>query len=442
MAKLADPTDPLRTRGPRSLLAEFFTGIGSPPASLSRLRLGGWLRLLLALPLLMLPTLAALRDGLTRGHAHETATLIFWLHATQVAIYALACVGIVLMARRGSTSGARLLTYLCLALEIGTNQIATYAVGAIISNGPLTIVLMVAVYRIALDFRLSVTAAALGVLAYICVGTAEAAGVIPRTPTFAYAVPHPYYAEPYYAAIVMHVALASILIAFAVVNYASNQAFKLHRYITDSVLRRHLPPSLVERAARGELRLDAPPERRVVTVLFIDLVGFTPLAERLGPDAVASLLNRHLSLIADMAHQRGATVDKFVGDAAMIVFGAPETLEPQAQARRCVELALEIQRAVAAEQQAEPLQARIGINTGEAVMGNFGSPARSDFTVVGPAVNLAARLETASEPGRILVGPATAQLLGDEVRLESAGQLQLKGVAAPVEASFVVADDA
>ncbi|MBW2522925.1 MAG: adenylate/guanylate cyclase domain-containing protein [Deltaproteobacteria bacterium] len=440
MGKIADPVDPLHTDGLRQLLREFVTGIGAGRAPLRRLRLGGWLRLLLAFPLLLLPTVVGLRDGLSLGHARETATLIFWLYATQVGIYVLASAGILLMARRGSTTGARMLTYLCLTLEITTNQTSTYAVGALISNGALTVILLIAVYRVTLDFGLSLVAAALGAVAYLTVGLAEAAGAIPITPVFAYAVRHPFYEDPGYAAVVIQITLVSIFVTFAVVNYATNQAVKLHRYITNNVLRRHLPPALVERAARGELRLDAPPERRVVTVLFIDLVGFTPLSERLGPDAVGGILNRHLSLIADVAHHHGATVDKFVGDAAMLVFGAPEPLDPKEQAERCVALALAILRAIAAEEQEEPLRARIGINTGEAVMGNFGSANRSDFTVVGPAVNLAARLESAAQPGRVLIGPETARLLGDEVALEAAGLLQLKGVAAPVEAFHVLVD--
>jgi len=84
-----------------------------------------------------------------------------------------------------------------------------------------------------------------------------------------------------------------------------------------------------------------------------------------------------------------------------------------------------------------PLQARTGINTGEAVAGNFGSHNRSDYTVLGPAVNVAARLESKSEPGRILIGPDTAALLGDDVALEPTEPLTLKGVSEPVTGYFL-----
>ena len=174
-------------------------------------------------------------------------------------------------------------------------------------------------------------------------------------------------------------------------------------------------------------------------VMFTDVVGFTPLTERLGPDAIGELLNRYLGEIADVAHAHGATVDKFIGDCVMIVFGTPEAMEPQEQARRCVALAQEVHARVSSLGLDPPLEARTGINTGEAVVGNFGSRARSDYTALGAAVNVAARLESASAPGRILIGPETARLLEDLLELEPAGALSLKGVTAPVNAFFVCA---
>ena len=128
-----------------------------------------------------------------------------------------------------------------------------------------------------------------------------------------------------------------------------------------------------------------------------------------------------------------------VGDCVMIVFGAPESLEPREQAERCVALAVAIHERGRALEMEHPLQARTGINTGEAVVGNFGSRARSDYTVLGPAVNIAARLESASAPGRVLLGEETARLLGDQAALEDAGSIQLKGVREPVNAYFLKA---
>jgi class 3 adenylate cyclase len=170
--------------------------------------------------------------------------------------------------------------------------------------------------------------------------------------------------------------------------------------------------------------------------MFIDLVGFTTLSEHLGADRVAQLLNRFLTRVTELAYEHGATIDKFVGDAVMIVYGAPDSMSAEEQARACVRLGMEVTSTMAAFDD-PPLSLRVGINTGEAVVGHFGSPIRSDFTVIGPAVNIAARLEGASTPGRVLVGESTANLLGDGWVLEPAGEISLRGVAQPVRAFFV-----
>jgi len=141
--------------------------------------------------------------------------------------------------------------------------------------------------------------------------------------------------------------------------------------------------------------------------------------------------------VADLAHAHQATVDKFIGDAVMVVFGAPDHLPPSEQARRCVALAREIHEVVAAIDAPEPLQARSGIQTGEAVVGNFGSEVRSDYTAIGPSVNVAARLESASRPGRTLIGEATAKLLDGAEPLDEVLELSLKGVSEPVRAHFL-----
>lgn len=183
--------------------------------------------------------------------------------------------------------------------------------------------------------------------------------------------------------------------------------------------------------------MDWEPERRQVTVLFIDLVGFTAMSEKLGAEAVGQLLNHYLSTIVAAAHRYGATVDKFVGDAVMLVFGAPDSLELTEQADRSVRLALELTSLLEHMDSTVHLQARIGINTGEVIVSIFGSALRSDFTAIGPAVNLAARLEAACRPGGILIGEATAKLLGDEFVLEKTEALRLKGISQVIYAYSV-----
>ena len=118
----------------------------------------------------------------------------------------------------------------------------------------------------------------------------------------------------------------------------------------------------------------------------------------------------------------------------------PEHLDPKEQAKRAVALAKEIHREIPMRYQDHKLRARTGINTGEVVAGNFGSERRSDYTVIGPAVNIAARLESKSKDGRILIGPTTAELLENSVTLETIGKIKLKGVSEPIEAYFVAED--
>ncbi|MGK4006268.1 adenylate/guanylate cyclase domain-containing protein [Sorangium sp. So ce1036] len=441
------PADAMQTRGGpghlgapvREFCRDFFTDTGARRAPRQRLHASAWVRLLSA-PLVLVPTGLVLSTYAARAPypVHARRVIAAWLLLQSA--YLVANAALLAVTRRGGrdASGiARALTYAVLTVELVTNQLAMHATGTLVSPSALYIVMFVAVYRVFFDFRLGRFAAVLGAVLYCGVGALELAHVIRPHPLFSSPVPHLFYAEPAAAATLLATMSAGVFLVFFASNYAVNQAERLHRYLTESVLRRYLPPSLVERAAHGELRMDAEPERRVVTVMFTDLVGFTSLSETLGAEAVGRLLNRYLSMMADVAHAHGATVDKFVGDAVMIVFGAPDPLDPAEQARRCVALAQDLQAALPLLGGDVRLVARAGINTGEAVVGNFGSLSRSDYTVIGPAVNVAARLETASEPGRILVGEATARLLDGAVPLEPACELRLKGVAAPVRAFFV-----
>ncbi len=420
----------------KSILAEFLTGLDELPATARRLRVGAWVRLLAVVPVIMGPTLARMFEVPLESHA--PAFLQGMVHAWMglVAIYLAANLAILLLPRQREDA-LRALTYTCIAIELGTNQISLLLVGSLISHALLFVVLTVAVYRVVTDYALARFATALGVLLFIAGGVLELTGAVPLTSAFAYPVQHPHYGVLRYGVMAISMGSIGVLLTFVTVNFGVNQSVKLHRYITEAVLRRYLPPSLVREAARGELSLDAPPERRVVTVLFADLVDFTPMSEAMEAEELAALLNRYLALVTTLAHQHGATVDKFIGDAAMLVLGAPDRVEPAEQVRRAVDLAWDIQLRVGKLEAPQFLRARIGIETGEALMGNFGSEDRSDFTVLGRSVIIASRLEGRCEPGRVLVGPETARLLGAQVPRNLAGELSLQGIERPVTAWYV-----
>ena len=194
-------------------------------------------------------------------------------------------------------------------------------------------------------------------------------------------------------------------------------------------LRRYLAPELVDELLAADEDPGAARDRRAITVLFADLRGFTGLVERMEPDALAALLERYFEAVTQVAFAHGGTVDKFIGDAVMVVFGAPRATGEADQARRCVEMAIAIQRRIAAL--GRGLEVRIGIASGVATVGTFGAAHRADYTAVGAPVNRAARLEPHAPGGGILVDARTRELVGDLVALEPFGELALKGFAAP-----------
>lgn len=208
---------------------------------------------------------------------------------------------------------------------------------------------------------------------------------------------------------------------------------ELNTYLTESVLQRFLPSALVEKAAKGELSLDLRPEPRMITVLFSDIVGFTQLSNTLRSCRIAKLLNEYLSEMTSAIFANGGTIDKFVGDAILAIFGAPEELSPNEQVRRAIATARQMHRSLAAlnerwqAQGIEPVQFRCGIHQGTAVVGMFGSQERSDYTAIGPSVNIAARLQEAAEPNAILISAAIADYLDEEI-ITKFSPLKLKGV--------------
>ena len=163
--------------------------------------------------------------------------------------------------------------------------------------------------------------------------------------------------------------------------------------------------------------------RKVVTVLFCDLVGSTSLGESTDPEALRSRMRRYFQDLRTIIERHGGTVEKFVGDAVMAVFGIPVSHEDDAL--RAVRAAAEMRAAISEH----GLEARIGVNTGEVVVGG-----KNETLVTGDAVNVAARLEQAAAAGEALIGAETRLLVRDAVRVEAIEPLVLKGKSEPVEA--------
>jgi class 3 adenylate cyclase len=175
--------------------------------------------------------------------------------------------------------------------------------------------------------------------------------------------------------------------------------------------------------------------RRTVTVVFSDISGSTRLTQRLDPESFRSVMTRYFDEMRAVLERHGGTVEKFIGDAVMAVFGIPELHEDDAL--RAVRAAVEMKNALEdvneelVRRWGTPLAVRTGLNTGEVVTGD---PARGQSLVTGDAVNLAARLESAASPGEILIGKDTHALVKDAVRAEPLEPLSLKGIGQPVAA--------
>jgi class 3 adenylate cyclase len=221
---------------------------------------------------------------------------------------------------------------------------------------------------------------------------------------------------------------------------------RLHRFAVEEVLCRHLPPRYVERVLSGEHPLDGPPERRVVTVVFADIVSFTPLSDALPPEELGRLLARFYDVMAGVAFAHGATIDKFIGDAVMALVGAPDVMPPEEQARRAVAMARDWHRAarelVWPGAQERGLRLRVGIHQDPVAVGAFGGRLRSDYTVLGRGVNIAARLEQRCSAGDTIVSDSVFQQLSP--RPEGArelGALELKGIPEPVRCYSLPGED-
>ena len=201
-------------------------------------------------------------------------------------------------------------------------------------------------------------------------------------------------------------------------------------------LSRFLPAEVAQEISAGTSATRLGGERRSVTVVFADVVSFTPFAESLPPEQVVTFLNQLFTTLTEVIFRHGGTVDKFMGDCVMAVFGAPRA-QPDHVASG-VAAAEDMQRFVEAQAPAWKqefgfeVRLGIGVNTGEAVVGNLGSEARMEYTVIGDVVNVAARLESLARPGQVLVTAAVAEKAGPAFRFIPLGPTEMRGKRQPV----------
>lgn len=207
---------------------------------------------------------------------------------------------------------------------------------------------------------------------------------------------------------------------------------KIRRRHTLDVFKKYVAPQVVDELSRsGDFELKLGGEKRHIAVLFIDIRGFTTMSESLDPVQVVEILNDYLALVTDCVLSNSGTLDKFIGDAAMAVFNAPFDLDDYIY--KAVKTAWDI------NSRSKPLEESlferfgkgvkfgIGVNCGDAVVGNIGCDFRMDYTAIGDTVNTAARLEANAGAGEIYISEEVLNALGDRVKADLVGDIPLKG---------------
>lgn len=208
-------------------------------------------------------------------------------------------------------------------------------------------------------------------------------------------------------------------------------------------IRKYLPQGIAEKILSQREKIEG--EHKQVTVMFCDMKGFTPLSEKIGPEAVYSLMDQVYEILLRKVNEYGGTVNKMTGDGIMALFGAPIALEdaPQRSIRSAMAIHREMTRfnEMVRKETGDhpPVQMRIGIHTGPVVVGALGNDLRVEFTAVGDTVNLASRMESLAEPGTTYVTEDTFKLTEGFFRFESLGEKEIKGKENPVKVYQVIA---
>ena len=238
-------------------------------------------------------------------------------------------------------------------------------------------------------------------------------------------------AHPFDMAQLQALSILALLAAIAVeqaslrddVRREQERRVRLARYSSPAVVERILADPEV---GMGSMVAD----EGDVSVLFADLTGFTTMAERLPPSEVVLILNQVFERLTSAVFALDGTLDKFRGDGMMAFFGAPLPMADHAE--RAVEAALQMQEALArlneAREGVRPIKMRIGVNSGSVVVGDIGSPARKDYTVIGDVVNIASRLESSvALPGQVVIGESTWEAIRHAYTAEALDEVMLKG---------------
>ncbi len=214
-----------------------------------------------------------------------------------------------------------------------------------------------------------------------------------------------------------------------------------HDARTKAQFERLLSPGVVEQVMSGKITLEKGGKLRDVTILFADIRGFTAMARRVKATHVVAMLNRYFEMIVDIVFSHGGTVDKYIGDEIMVLFGAPVKMDNPAD--RAVACALEMQSALEEfnldrDQHGEDkIQIGVGINSGEVVVGAIGSSQTMQYTCIGDAVNVASRLTDMAKPGQVVISEHTLADLTGKAEYEALPPVPLKGIDGDIKSYLI-----
>ena len=221
--------------------------------------------------------------------------------------------------------------------------------------------------------------------------------------------------------------LAVCFIAMFVLNILAMQYEKQH---IQSMFGRFVAPEVVNEIIAGNVEVQLGGSVKEISVLFVDIRGFTAFSEANPPEKVVGMVNRYLALTSKAIQENGGTIDKYIGDATMAVFNAPNDLKDHAlcavRAAWAMKVGAEPLKDEIIEAYGVDLQFGVGVNTGTAVVGNMGSDFRMDYTAIGDTVNTAARLESNAEKGQIIISDATYQAVKNHVEVTDLGIINVK----------------
>ncbi|MFM7256259.1 MAG: adenylate/guanylate cyclase domain-containing protein, partial [Betaproteobacteria bacterium] len=198
---------------------------------------------------------------------------------------------------------------------------------------------------------------------------------------------------------------------------------------------RYLSPQIYKSIFSGQKDVVVQTERKRLSIFFSDIKDFTATTERLQPEALTGILNEYLTEMSNIALKHGGTLDKFIGDAILVFFGDPESRGPVEDAKACLRMAIDMQRRLVelkikwrGEGTEEPFVVRMGINTGYCNVGNFGRNDRMDYTIIDVEANLAARLHSIAEGGKVVISYETYALVQDIVVASPLPLITMKGI--------------